>query len=43
MKHKSTIVGEMIAFSVCNESFKPIGIPSCSEQDFINMIYDALI
>jgi hypothetical protein len=27
MKHKSTVVGEMIAFSVCNKPFKPLGIP----------------
>jgi hypothetical protein len=27
MKHKSTIVRETIAFSICNKSFKPLGIP----------------
>jgi hypothetical protein len=27
-KHKSTFVGETIAFSVCNKPFKPLGIPS---------------
>jgi hypothetical protein len=27
MKHKSTIVGETIAFSVCNKPFKPLGFP----------------
>jgi len=26
MKHKSAIVGETIAFSICNEPFKPLGI-----------------
>jgi hypothetical protein len=26
MKHKSTVVGEMIAFSKCNKPFKPLGI-----------------
>jgi hypothetical protein len=28
MKHKSSFVGETIAFSVCNKPFKPLGIPS---------------
>ena len=28
MKHKSIVVGEMIAFSICNKPFKPLGIPS---------------
>jgi hypothetical protein len=28
LKHKSTIVGETIAFSICNKSFKPLGLPS---------------
>ena len=28
MKHKSTVVGEMIAFSICNKPFKPLGITS---------------
>jgi hypothetical protein len=28
MKHKSSFVGETIAFSVCNRPFKPLGIPS---------------
>ena len=28
MKHKSTFVGEMIAFSICIKPFKPLGIPS---------------
>jgi hypothetical protein len=28
MKYKSTVVGETIAFSVCNEPFKPLGLPS---------------
>jgi len=27
MKHKSAIVGETIAFSICNKPFKPLGIP----------------
>jgi hypothetical protein len=27
MKHKSTFVGEMIAFSLCNKPFKPLGLP----------------
>ena len=27
-KHKSVIVGETIAFSVCNKPFKSLGIPS---------------
>jgi hypothetical protein len=28
MKHKSSFVGETIAFSVCNKPFKPLGPPS---------------
>lgn len=28
MKHKSSFVGETIAFSICNKPFKPIGLPS---------------
>jgi hypothetical protein len=28
LKHKSSFVGETIAFSVCNKSFKPLGLPS---------------
>jgi hypothetical protein len=28
MKHKSSFVGETIAFSVCNKSFKPRWLPS---------------
>jgi hypothetical protein len=28
MKHKSSFVGETIAFSICNKSFKPLGLPS---------------
>jgi hypothetical protein len=27
MKHKFAVVGEMIAFSVCNKPFKPVGLP----------------
>ena len=27
MKHKSVVVGETIAFSICNKSFKSLGIP----------------
>jgi hypothetical protein len=27
MKHKSAVVGETIAFSICNKSFKPLGLP----------------
>ena len=27
-KHKSVVVGETIAFSVCNKPFKPQGIPN---------------
>jgi hypothetical protein len=27
IKHKSAIVGEMIAFSICSKPFKPLGIP----------------
>jgi hypothetical protein len=27
-KHKFTVVGETIVFSVCNKPFKPLGIPS---------------
>jgi hypothetical protein len=27
MKHKSSFVGEMIAFSICNKPFKPLGLP----------------
>jgi hypothetical protein len=26
-KHKSVLVGETIAFSVCNKPFKPLGFP----------------
>jgi hypothetical protein len=26
MKHKSFFVGEMIAFSICNKPFKPLGL-----------------
>ena len=26
-KHKSTVVGEMVAFNICNKPFKPLGIP----------------
>ena len=26
-KPKSTVVGETIAFSICNKPFKPLGIP----------------
>jgi hypothetical protein len=25
--HKSTVVGETIAFNICNKPFKPLGIP----------------
>jgi hypothetical protein len=28
MKHKSAIMGETIAFSISNKSFKPITLPS---------------
>jgi hypothetical protein len=28
MKHKSSFVGETIEFSICNKSFKPLGLPS---------------
>jgi hypothetical protein len=28
MKYKSSFMGEMIAFSINNKSFKPIGLPS---------------
>jgi hypothetical protein len=28
MKHKSVVVGETIAFSICNKPFKPLGLPS---------------
>jgi hypothetical protein len=28
MKHKSSFVGEAIAFSICNKPFKPLGLPS---------------
>jgi hypothetical protein len=28
IKHKSSFVGEMIAFSICNKPFKPLGLPS---------------
>jgi hypothetical protein len=28
LKHKSSFVGETIAFSVCNKPFKPLGLPS---------------
>jgi hypothetical protein len=27
MKHKSTVVGETIAFIICNKPFKSLGIP----------------
>jgi hypothetical protein len=27
MKHKSAVVGETIAFSICNKPFKPLGLP----------------
>jgi hypothetical protein len=27
LKHKSSFVGETIAFSVCNKPFKPLGLP----------------
>jgi hypothetical protein len=27
MKHKSSFVGEMIAFSICNKPFKSLGLP----------------
>jgi hypothetical protein len=26
-KHKSAIVGETVAFGLCNKPFKPLGIP----------------
>jgi hypothetical protein len=28
MKHKSSFMGEMIAFSIYNKFFKPLGLPS---------------
>jgi hypothetical protein len=28
MKHKSSFVGDTIAFSICNKPFKPLGLPS---------------
>jgi hypothetical protein len=28
MKHKSSFVGDTIAFSVCNKPFKPLGLHS---------------
>jgi hypothetical protein len=28
MKHKSSFVGETIAFTICNKPFKPLGLPS---------------
>jgi hypothetical protein len=28
MKRKSIVVGETIAFSICNKPFKPLGLPS---------------
>jgi hypothetical protein len=28
MKYKSSSMGETIAFSICNKSFKPLGLPS---------------
>jgi hypothetical protein len=28
MKHKSSFVGETIAFNICNKPFKPLGLPS---------------
>jgi hypothetical protein len=28
MKHKSSFVGETIAFNICNKPFKPLGFPS---------------
>jgi hypothetical protein len=28
MKHKSTFVGETIAFSICNKPFKLLGLPN---------------
>jgi hypothetical protein len=27
-KHKSSFVGETVAFSICNKPFKPLGLPS---------------
>jgi hypothetical protein len=27
MKHKSAVVGETIAFSICNKPFKPLRLP----------------
>jgi len=41
MKHKSAVVGEMIAFSICNKPFKPLGLPSGrvkSREDLPEMI-----
>ena len=31
-KHKSAVVGEMVAFSICNKPFKPLGIPSMKSE-----------
>jgi len=28
MKHKSSVVGETIAFSICSKPFKPLGLHS---------------
>jgi hypothetical protein len=28
MKHESSVVGETIAFSICNKPFKPLGFPN---------------
>jgi len=41
MKHKSSFVGETIAFSICNKHFKPLGVPSGrvkSREDLPEMI-----
>jgi hypothetical protein len=41
MKHKSAVMGETIAFSICNKPFKPLGIPRGrvkSHEDLTEMI-----
>jgi hypothetical protein len=46
MKHKFTVVGEMIAFIICNKPFKLLGIPrgqvksreSLTEMILINIV-----
>jgi hypothetical protein len=41
MKHKSIVVGETIAFNICNKPFKPLGLSSGrvkSREGFPGMI-----